>query len=38
MRKTLLELIEELKQTKNPVTWWSLKVCIIDRLNRRSFD
>lgn len=37
MRKTLQELISELQNTTNPVTYWSLKVCIIDRLNRREF-
>lgn len=38
MRKTLYDLIEELKVTTNPVTYWALKVCIIDRINRKSFN
>jgi len=38
MRLTLLELIEQLKATTNPVTQWSLRVIIVDRLVRRDFD
>jgi len=37
-RKTLIQLIEELKVTKNPVTYWALKVSIIDRLERKVLD
>ncbi|MDD5149789.1 MAG: hypothetical protein PHC28_04825 [Flavobacterium sp.] len=36
MGKTLIELIEELKVTTNPVTYWSIKVAIIDRLDRKE--
>jgi hypothetical protein len=38
MRKTLQDLINELKQTSNPVTYWSLKMCIIDRLDRKDLS
>jgi hypothetical protein len=38
MRKTLDELLTELKQTTNPVTYWALKECIIDRLNRKDIE
>lgn len=38
MRKTLDDLIEQLRQTTNPVTYWALKVCIMDRINRRALD
>jgi hypothetical protein len=38
MRKTLNELLSELKQTINPVTYWALKECIIDRLNRKDIE
>ena len=38
MRKTLDDLITELKITTNPVTYWAIKVCIIDRLNRKDFS
>lgn len=36
MRKDIYELIEELRTTVNPVTRWSLKQIIIDRLNRNN--
>lgn len=35
-RLTLADLIQQIQQTKNPVTYWALKQCIIDRLNRRE--
>jgi len=38
MRLSLLDLIEAIKNTDNPVTRWSLKVCIIDRLERQDYS
>ncbi len=38
MRVSLIDLIEQLKVCTNPVTRWSLKICIIDRINRESLD
>jgi hypothetical protein len=38
MRKTINELLHELKKTTNPVTYLALKECIIDRLNRKDVD
>jgi hypothetical protein len=38
MRKSLHDLITELQHTTNPVTYWALKVCVIDRLNRKEFN
>lgn len=38
MRKTILELLIELRESTNCVTDWSLKQCIIDRLNNKTFS
>lgn len=37
-RKSLFNLIEEIKITTNPVTYWALKCCIFDRLNRKDYS
>lgn len=37
-RKTLSDIVEQLKITTNPVTYWALKQCMIDRIDRHSFD
>lgn len=38
MKTTLSELIEQLKNSTNPVTDWSLRECIVARLKNKDFD
>jgi len=38
MRATLWELINQLANTTNPVTTWSIRMCIIDRLKNKDLD
>jgi len=37
MRATLSDLIKQLKNSRNPVTNWVIRECIIDRLKRKDF-
>ena len=37
MRTTLEELLQQLKDSTNPVTDWALRECILDRLKRKDF-
>ena len=37
-RKSLNDLVNEIKITTNPVTSWSLRMSIIDRLNRKDYS
>lgn len=38
MRLTLIDLVHKLQSTTNPVTIWSLKECIKERLYRNDFS
>ena len=37
-RKTIIDLINQLKVTTNPVTYWAIKVAIINRLERKDLS
>jgi hypothetical protein len=34
----IAELLEQLRKEKNPVSAWSIRECIIDRLKRKDYD
>lgn len=38
MKKTLLDLVKQLEETTNPVTRWSLRGCIFERILLRKAE